>query len=135
MFTSVTLVPRLKLRAGHDRFQARLRFIMSTSVYLEVQLCLVIVHECLCFDWGRKQQCVKNLSGLNTFSIEYKMVVLRNLKSLNKCPLIRLISNNYVLMSRSYSDKILSATEYYTWDTSTPVKLHMEDKSPGNYSS
>ena len=63
------------------------------------------------------------------------MVVLPNLKSLNKSPLIRLISNNYVLISRSYSDKILSATDYYTWDTSTPVKLHMEDKKPGNYSS
>ena len=34
---------------------------------------------------------------------------------------------------RSYADKILPATNHFTWNTANPVKLHMGDVKPENY--
>ena len=34
---------------------------------------------------------------------------------------------------RYYSDKVLPATEFISWNTATPVKLRLEDTIPGNY--
>ena len=34
---------------------------------------------------------------------------------------------------RLYSDKVLPATNYITWNPETPVKLHLEDSKQGNY--
>ena len=35
--------------------------------------------------------------------------------------------------SRCFGDKLLESTEVFSWKPSNPVKLRMEEKSPGNY--
>ena len=35
--------------------------------------------------------------------------------------------------SRCFGDKLLESTELFSWKPSNPVKLRMEEKSPGNY--
>ena len=42
--------------------------------------------------------------------------------------------NHYLSKSRNYSiNQIVPATDEYVWDTSNPVKIRMENTSPGNY--
>ena len=41
--------------------------------------------------------------------------------------------NLNLVSSRCFGDKFLESTEVFSWEPSNPVKLRMEEKSPGNY--
>ena len=60
------------------------------------------------------------------------MVILRNLIFYQSKQIIRLITHQNVF-KRSYSEKLLPATDFFTWNTANTVKLRMEDSAPGNY--
>ena len=54
-----------------------------------------------------------------------------HLKLLHHINLYKIVNKHS--FKRNFSDKILPATNYFTWDTANTVQLRMEKTVPGNY--